>query len=112
MTPILQMVVLGLSLCVGAAADGSSASTRSGVSDAKAKIERVTIPVEGMGCDSCAENLQHRLSALEGVVEAVVDFDKKEARVRFDSRKVSVKRLVAEIDKAFTAGKPRKEHKQ
>ena len=67
---------------------------------------QVTIPIEGMACDSCAEHLQHQLARLDGVLTATVDFDKKEARVKFDPTKVAIKTLVSEINKAFKAGKP------
>jgi len=67
----------------------------------------VTIPIADMACDSCAEHLERRLGRVEGVLKATVDFEEKEARVNFDPKRVTVAALVAEINKSFTAGKPR-----
>jgi copper chaperone CopZ len=106
---VLGLVVAGCS--PEALAD--STSTRNQVdplSEAKPKPatqERVVIPVEGMACESCAGRLQHRLAKIDGVSSATVDFAKKEARVTFNPKRVSVKKIVEEIDKTFEAGKPR-----
>lgn len=72
-----------------------------------AEEKRVVIPVQGMACGSCAKRLQQRLSNIKGVITAMVDFAAKEARVTFDPTKVTVKQLVAEIEKTFEAGKAR-----
>ena len=43
-------------------------------------MEKVMV-VEGMACGHCKANVEKTLMALEGVTEAVVDLDKKEAVV-------------------------------
>ncbi len=110
-TPFL--FVLGL-VAAGCSPEAlaDSTSTRNQVdpiSEAEAKPatqKRVVIPVEGMACESCAERLQHRLAKIDGVSSATVDFAKKEARVTFDPKRVSVKKIVEEIDRTFEAGNP------
>ncbi len=95
-----------------ALADSTSTRNQVGpISEAEAQRQatekRVVIPVEGMACESCAERLQHRLAKIDGVSSATVDFAAKEARVTFNPKRVSVKKIVEEIDKTFEAGKPR-----
>ena len=87
----------------GAAALAAEAS----VGSSAAQHQRVVIPVEGMGCESCAERLQSKLAQLDGVTKATVDFAEREARVTFDPSKIKPSRIVAEIDKVFQAGKPK-----
>ena len=67
------------------------------------------VPVEDMGCESCAERLQSKLVRLEGVSKATVDFDGKQARVTYDPKKIRLQRIVEEINKLFQAGKPREQ---
>ena len=50
-----------------------------------ASLETATLSIEGMTCAiGCAKTIQTKLSKLEGVQEAVVDFDLKTAVVKFD----------------------------
>lgn len=111
-TPLLFVLgLVGAACSPEALADSTSTSKQvDPISEAEAKParqKRVVIPVEGMACESCAEHLQHRLAKLDGVSSATVDFAAKEARVTFNPKRVSVKKIVEEIDKTFEAGKPR-----
>ena len=50
------------------------------------KLEKATFNIEGMTCAiGCAKTIEKELSETNGVQNASVDFDKKEARVSFDS---------------------------
>lgn len=69
----------------------------------------VVIPVAGMTCDSCANNVQHAVMALDGVVDARVTFADGKARVHYDAALVTVDRIVTAItDAGYEAGKPEK----
>ena len=50
------------------------------------KLEKATFNIEGMTCAiGCAKTIEKELSETDGVQNATVDFDKKEATVSFDS---------------------------
>jgi copper chaperone CopZ len=50
------------------------------------KLEKATFNIEGMTCAiGCAKTIEKELSETNGVQNASVDFDKKEATVSFDS---------------------------
>ena len=50
------------------------------------KLEKATFNIEGMTCAiGCAKTIEKELSETNGVQNATVDFDKKEATVSFDS---------------------------
>ncbi len=50
------------------------------------KLEKATFTIEGMTCAiGCAKTIEKELSETDGVQNATVDFDKKEATVSFDS---------------------------
>lgn len=65
------------------------------------KTETASFTIEGMSCAvGCANTLQKKLSATEGVQKATVDFEKKTASVDYDSAKTSPEQLVAVVEKA------------
>ena len=52
---------------------------------AAANLQTASFTIEGMTCAiGCAKTIQEELTALDGVQEAKVDFDKKLATVTFD----------------------------
>src|SRR6187402_1606567 len=52
---------------------------------AAANLQKASFNIEGMTCAvGCAKTIQEELTALDGVQEAKVDFDKKLATVSFD----------------------------
>ncbi len=76
---------------------------------AVAATQTVTLAVEGMTCGACATDIEKALMATGGVLEARVSFEKGEAWVRFDDRKVSVDKIRKTIDDAgyrVGGGKP------
>ena len=52
-----------------------------------------TIRIKGMHCKNCSASVEKKLKATEGVEDVRVSFEKKEAWVKFDDRKVSVAKL-------------------
>ena len=71
------------------------------------QMKSVTIPVEGMACDSCAARIQKNLQGIDGVLQATVDFGAKNAVIQYDARKLEPKRLASAIrGLGFDAGAP------
>jgi periplasmic mercuric ion binding protein len=63
------------------------------------KPETATIHIEGMTCAiGCAKAIEDKLSKMNGVQQAKVDFDKKEATINFDLDKLSSADLVKAIE--------------
>lgn len=60
-------------------------------------MQTVRIPVEGMSCVACAARVRKTLKAMAGVDEVEVHLGERNARVRFDSRRLAPAALVAAI---------------
>jgi mercuric ion binding protein len=59
------------------------------------KPEVATFHIEGMTCEiGCAKTIEEALNELDGVQEAKVDFEKKQATINFDLDKLSTADLV------------------
>ena len=68
--------------------------------------ERVSMPIEGMTCSSCANRVERRLNQIDGV-EASVNFATESAAVSFDPERVAVGDLVDAVGEAgYTASLP------
>lgn len=52
------------------------------------KKEKVTISVEGMHCAMCVKNLTRGLKEANGISDAVVSLEEKNAVVTFDPAKI------------------------
>ena len=59
---------------------------------------RIDLPIQGMSCASCVEKIETGLSKLEGVKEASVNFAAEKGTVVYDASRVSVERIVREIE--------------
>ena len=57
------------------------------------------IKIEGMSCGHCSARVEKMLSAIDGVTEAVVDLDAKNAIVSL-SAEVSDERIIEAVDDA------------
>ncbi len=69
--------------------------------------QTVRIPVEGMSCVACAARVKKTLKAIAGVDEVEVHLGERNARVRFDSRRLNADRLVQTINElGYSAGTP------
>ncbi|MFN7675050.1 heavy-metal-associated domain-containing protein [Flavobacterium sp.] len=63
------------------------------------KPETTSFKIEGMTCAmGCAKTIEDKLSKMDGVQKAVVDFDKKEATVSFDASVISTKKLIEAVE--------------
>lgn len=86
-----------------------SANVRTTAADQDEGKASVTIPIEGMSCSACAARLKRSLKELDGVVEAEVSLEHKNARVRYLTGKTDPDKLVAAIRAmGFETGTPSK----
>ena len=66
-----------------------------------AKPETASFNIEGMSCAvGCARTIEKKLASTEGIQEAKVDFDKKEATVNFDADVISPEKIQEIVEKA------------
>ncbi len=62
-------------------------------------MKSVTLKVEGMSCNGCAERVRSTVAAQPGVQNALVSFDEGQARVLYDPQAVDETRLVDAVQK-------------
>lgn len=83
-----------------------SASEPASVTESKEKIaakpeklETASFTIDGMTCAiGCAKTIETKLSEMDGVQKATVDFDKKTATVEFDAARQSPEKLVDAVE--------------
>lgn len=64
------------------------------------KPETASFTIDGMSCAiGCAKTIEKKLSSTEGVQDAKVDFDKKEATVNFDAAIISPEKIQEIVEK-------------
>jgi len=69
--------------------------------NAPAKIQTASFSIEGMTCSmGCAKTIEKKLSEMDGVENAAVDFEKKTATVEFDANKQTPETLVKTVEAA------------
>jgi len=61
-------------------------------------MEKAIINVEGMSCSHCENAVKKSVSALDGVNSVSVDLKGKTVTVEYESSKVSLDRIKAEIE--------------
>lgn len=68
---------------------------------AAVKPETANFKIDGMTCAmGCAKTIETKLSHLEGVQKATVDFDKKQATVEFDATVQTPEKLTKAVESA------------
>lgn len=66
-----------------------------------AKPETATLKIEGMTCAmGCAKTIESKLSKMDGVQEAKVDFENKLATVNFDASILNSDKIKKEVESA------------
>ena len=66
---------------------------------AAAQPETASFKIEGMTCAmGCAKTIETKLSKMDGVQKATVDFDKKEATVDFDGAVLNAEKLTKAVE--------------
>jgi len=68
--------------------------------DVAANLETASFKIEGMTCPmGCAATIEQKLSGMEGVKKAKVDFDSKTATISFDPAKQTAENFVSTVEK-------------
>ena len=62
-------------------------------------MKSVTLKVEGMRCNGCAETIRSRITAQPGVQTADVSFEQGKARVLYDPQATGEDQLVGLLNK-------------
>src|SRR6218665_169956 len=91
--------------CQDAAKKPASANTETKTEKkevvAAVKPETASFKIDGMTCSmGCAKTIETKLSNLDGVQKATVDFDKKEATVEFDATIQTPEKLTKAVETA------------
>jgi len=64
-----------------------------------AKPETASFKIDGMTCAiGCAKTIEEKLSKMDGVQKATVDFDKKQATVDFDGAVLTPEKLTKAVE--------------
>lgn len=64
-----------------------------------ANLKSIEVEIEGMTCEiGCARTIQSKLSKLDGVTYAKVDFESKKGQFTYDANKVNKSEIVKKID--------------
>jgi copper chaperone CopZ len=66
---------------------------------ASVKVETVLFTIPSIACAACAVNIADALHTTPGVYDAEVDFDTKQASVRYDATRIGVAQLRDAIDR-------------
>ena len=105
--PLLAFLMVGGQPARVPAAEASVAAAEP-TTAAKSPLRVVEVPVEGMGCFSCAANVKHAVKSLTGVLRVEVSLEKRNARVTYLANVVTPDQIVTAIDKlGYTAGMPK-----
>jgi len=75
-------------------------ATASAGKDVAANLETASFKIEGMTCPmGCAATIEQKLSGMDGVKKAKVDFDSKTATISFDPAKQTAENFVKTVEK-------------
>lgn len=103
--PIITMTLYSLFFmsCKETGNKPSLSESTNAVSSTEKKVaqkpETATLKIDGMTCSmGCAKTIERKLTEMDGVQEAKVDFDKKEATVSFDAAVLSPEKLSETVE--------------
>ncbi|MFM2213336.1 MAG: hypothetical protein RL427_599 [Bacteroidota bacterium] len=105
---VKSLVIMGLFTALFSCKDTASkpaamttdaATTETKVSAVAQKPETASFKIDGMTCAiGCAKTIETKLSKMDGVQKASVDFDKKQATVEFDAAVLTPEKLVQAVE--------------
>lgn len=98
MTALALSATLGLATAPAAMACGDD--HKEAAKPAPADAKTVTLKIEGMTCDGCANAVRNALLKLDGVFDATVSFETGLANISIDGNKVDDAKLGEVITKA------------
>ena len=67
-------------------------------------MEKTVLKIEGMHCSGCSTRLERVLNNLEGVEEAKVSLEEKQATIKFDETKTNIENIKEDIADAGFKG--------
>ncbi len=87
----VSLLISGICTGVGCSEEPAPAAVEVTESSAApaTHVQTVTVPVEGMVCDGCAEAIQEKLSGIDGVKSCTASFATTSATVTYDPEKVA-----------------------
>src|SRR5471030_1490642 len=62
------------------------------------QTEKVTLPVKGMNCASCAITIEKTLKKVDGVINCEANYGNEKTKIEFDSSKTNVSELSKKIE--------------
>ena len=102
----MAVAALVFASCKDTAKDGNIETNEQTVTDSAqvketaANTETATFKIDGMTCPmGCAATIEQKLSGMEGVKQAKVDFDSKMATISFDPAKQTAESFVKTVEK-------------
>lgn len=103
---LIAVAALVLASCKDTAKDGNIETNDQLVTDSAqvketaVNTETATFKIDGMTCpEGCAKTIESKLSGMEGVQDAKVDFDSKMATISFDPAKQTAESFVKTVEK-------------
>src|SRR5688572_14489321 len=66
----------------------------------EAKLQAIGLPIIGMTCASCVNNVERALKKTDGVDKATVNLASERASIHFDATKLTVPQLIQRVEAA------------
>ncbi len=96
---IFSAIIASVTLFLSCKKESTNTEAKVKTTTAVAKAETTTFNIEGMKCAmGCAKVIETKLSSLEGVQKATVDFDKKTAIIQYDAAKQTPEKIVETVE--------------
>ena len=64
----------------------------------KSNIQSVELSIRGMNCEACEAEVNHEVYKLSGIIESTVSYPKKNAIIKFDNSKTSIKHITDAVN--------------
>jgi copper chaperone CopZ len=64
----------------------------------KSNVQTVELSIKGMSCEACESEVNHEIYKLSGIIESTVSYPKKNAVVKFDISKTTLKDITAAVN--------------
>ena len=96
---ILLLMTIFIAACNNTATtDQNNTETTETISSDEGTIQVAILDVTGMHCEGCVNTITNSLSGLEGVENVKVSLEYEQAKVKFDSGKVSTDEFKSAIE--------------
>ena len=73
-------------------------SERASVVLEKSNIQTVGLSIKGMSCVACEAEVNHELTQLPGIIQSTVSYKNKNAIVRFNASKTTIKNITNAVN--------------